>query len=178
MSEIELFELTKNDNLPTLKYKYLTNSFYDVIVLRDNDSWKIELTLTPLLEPLEKTGDITMFKPFIEEPRVFTAVLDDEQVGWIEVGYQNYNNRMRVWQFFVKEKFRRKGVGTLLMNQAIKTAREKGARILVLETQTCNVSAIDFYLRYGFELIGLDIAHYSNEDIEKKEVRLELGLKL
>jgi hypothetical protein len=33
-------------------------------------------------------------------------------------------------------------------------------------------------LNFGFEFVGFDTAAYSNEDIEKKEVRLELGLKL
>ena len=50
--------------------------------------------------------------------------------------------------------------------------------MLVLETQTCDVPAINFYLKFGFELIGFDAAAYSNEDVEKKEVRLELGLRL
>jgi len=57
-------------------------------------------------------------------------------------------------------------------------AKEKRARMLVLETQTCNVPAINFCLKQGFELIGFDTTHYSNKDIEKKEVRLELGLTL
>ena len=64
------------------------------------------------------------------------------------------------------------------MNRAVKVAKEKGARMLVLETQTNKETAIKFYLNFGFKLIGLDIAAYSNEDIEKKEIRLELGLKL
>jgi hypothetical protein len=50
--------------------------------------------------------------------------------------------------------------------------------MLVLETQTNNATAISFYLNFGFEFIGFDSAAYSNEDIEKKEVRLELGLRL
>jgi ribosomal protein S18 acetylase RimI-like enzyme len=64
------------------------------------------------------------------------------------------------------------------MQHAIKLAKEKGARMLVLETQSCNVKAIQFYLKHGYKLIGFDTAAYSNQDIEKKEVRLELGLKL
>jgi hypothetical protein len=50
--------------------------------------------------------------------------------------------------------------------------------MLVLETQSCNVEAIQFYLKHGYELIGFDVAAYSNQDTEKNEVRLELGLKL
>jgi ribosomal protein S18 acetylase RimI-like enzyme len=85
---------------------------------------------------------------------------------------------MRIWELLIKEEHRRKGIGTQLMQHAIKMAKEKGARMLVLETQSCNVKAIQFYLKHGYKLIGFDTAAYSNQDIEKKEVRLELGLKL
>jgi ribosomal protein S18 acetylase RimI-like enzyme len=64
------------------------------------------------------------------------------------------------------------------MNHAVKVAKERGARMLVLETQSCNVPAINFYLKFGFKLIGFDVAAYSNKDVERKEVRLEFGLKL
>lgn len=84
---------------------------------------------------------------------------------------------MRVWELLVEEEFRRKGIGTLLMRHAVNIAQEKGARMLVLETQTCNIPAISFYPKFGFELIGLDTAAHSNEDIDRKEVRLELGLR-
>jgi ribosomal protein S18 acetylase RimI-like enzyme len=50
--------------------------------------------------------------------------------------------------------------------------------MLIVETQSCNVPAINFYLKHGFKLIGFDVTAYSNEDIERKEVRLEFGLKL
>jgi hypothetical protein len=64
------------------------------------------------------------------------------------------------------------------MNHAVAIARQKGARMLVLETQTNNVTAIDFYLRFGFDLIGLDTAAYSDDDVGKREVRLEMGMRL
>lgn len=64
------------------------------------------------------------------------------------------------------------------MDSAIKAAKVKGARMLVLETQSCSVPAVNFYLKQGFTLIGFDSAAYSNEDLERKEIRLELGLKL
>jgi ribosomal protein S18 acetylase RimI-like enzyme len=85
---------------------------------------------------------------------------------------------MRVWEFLVKDGRRRKGIGTLLMNHAAEIARQKQARMLVLETQTNNADAINFYLRFGFHFVGIDIAAYSNDDIAKKEVRLELGFEL
>jgi ribosomal protein S18 acetylase RimI-like enzyme len=174
-----LVELAKTEAyLQELRYRYSTSQYYDVSVRRERGSWKIELALKPLGITLEKGQPGKLFENHIEEPRVFAASLGNRQVGWIELGYDKWNNRMRVWEFLVEEAFRRMGIGTLLMKQAVRIARERGARMLVLETQTCDVPAIDFYLKFGFELIGFDIAAYSNEDIERKEVRLELGLKL
>ena len=84
---------------------------------------------------------------------------------------------MRIWELLVKEEFRRNGIGTLLVDHAVKLSRKRRAKMLVVETQSCNVPAIDFYPKNGFELIGFDVAAYSNEDIKRKEVRLEFGLK-
>lgn len=179
MDKVRIVELSRDDSsLPKLNSRYLTTSFYDLSVVHKPDGWKVELTVKPLEEPLEKSYTGTFFEEHVAEPRVFAAVVDGSQVGWIELGYEKWNNRMRVWEFLVKEEFRRMGVGSLLMELAIKVAKERGARMLVLETQSCNVPAIAFYLKHGFSLIGFDSAAYSNEDIRRSEVRLEMGLTL
>jgi ribosomal protein S18 acetylase RimI-like enzyme len=176
---IVLVELSKNDSyLRAIESKYLTSNYYDVSVHHGVGSWEITLTPKPFEKTLEKNYQGKLFEDHVEEPRAFVAVINNKQVGWIELGYDKWNNRMRVWEFLVEEGFRRRGIGTLLMNHAVKIAKEKGARMLVLETQTNKDAAIRFYSNFGFKLIGFDIAAYSNEDIEKKEVRLELGLKL
>lgn len=179
MEKVKLVELEKGDaSLPILNYRHTIIDYYDLKVFRETESWKMELTLKTLEKTSEKNSESHLFEAHIEEPRVFAAELNGEQIGWIELGYEKWNNRMRVWEFLVREEFRRKGLGTLLMNHAVKLAKEKGARMLVLETQSCNVPAINFYLGFGFEFIGFDAAAYSNEDIAKKEVRLEFGLKI
>ena len=176
---VTLVELQKNDAyLKEIGSKYSTSHYYDVSVLSESGSWRIELVRKPFEKTLDKNYHGKLFEDHIEEPRVFATVCENKQVGWIELGYDRWNNRMRVWEFLVEEEFRKRGIGTLLMNRAVKVAKETGARMLVLETQTNKDTAIKFYLNFGFKLIGLDIAAYSNEDIEKKEIRLELGLKL
>jgi ribosomal protein S18 acetylase RimI-like enzyme len=178
-SDIRLVELSKNDAyLREIGSKYSTSHYYDVSIYRESESWRIALTLKAFANTLDKNYHGKLFEDHVEEPRVFAALLGNKQVGWIELGYDKWNNRMRVWEFLVDEEFRKRGIGTLLINHAVKMAKERGARMLVLETQTNNATAISFYLNFGFELIGLDIAAYSNDDITKKEVRLELGLKL
>lgn len=177
--KIRIVEVPKDSvSLPKLSYRYMSSHYYDLAIYRKIASWSIDLTLRPFEKTFEKTFESKFFEEFVEEPRVFAAEMDGTQVGWIELGYHKWNNRMRVWGFLVKEEFRRKGVGTLLMNCAVAMAKERGARMLVLETQSCNAPAISFYLKRGFELIGFDATAYSNEDIQRKEIRLELGLRL
>ena len=64
------------------------------------------------------------------------------------------------------------------MQTILAEAVQSGARMAVLETQSCNENAIAFYRKNGFEIIGFDLYAYSNTDPERHEVRLEMGKKL
>ena len=70
------------------------------------------------------------------------------------------------------------GVGTALMKRIERAAEDAGARMLILETQSCNENAIAFYKKNGFEIVGFDLYAYSNDDPERHEVRIEMGKKL
>jgi hypothetical protein len=51
-----------------------------------------------------------------------------------------------------------------------------GCRALILETQSCNTGAVRFYLSQGLTLMGFNACEYSNEDLERHEARLEMGM--
>lgn len=70
---------------------------------------------------------------------------------------------------------RSKGVGMLLMNAISDAAKASGARMSVLETQSCNENTIAFYRKNGFEIIGFDVYSYQNADPERHEIRIEIG---
>ena len=76
----------------------------------------------------------------------------------------------------MKPEFRGHGLGAAFLERAKADACQAGARMIVLETQSCNVPAIRFYLKQGFQLIGFDLASYTNDDRQRREVRLEFGL--
>lgn len=78
----------------------------------------------------------------------------------------------------MSEELRRKGVGKRLMDKAKEVAVRQKRRAVILETQSCNTNAIGFYLHQGFELIGFDTCCYTNEDIARREVRVNLGFFL
>lgn len=54
------------------------------------------------------------------------------------------------------------------MNCAKDIAKANNNRAIILETQTCNVNAIDFYHSQGFLFDGIETTCYSNDDIKKK----------
>lgn len=66
-------------------------------------------------------------------------------------------------------------MGTLPRNAISDAAKASGARMSVLETQSCNKNAIAFYRKNGFEIIGFDVYSYQNADLERHEIRIEMG---
>ena len=93
----------------------------------------------------------------------------------IEMCPEEWSNRLLVTELWVSEELRGKGIGRQLMDKAKEIAVSQKRRAVMLETQSCNTNAIGFYLHEGFELIGFDTCCYTNDDIGKKEVRLNLG---
>lgn len=79
---------------------------------------------------------------------------------------------MELW---VSKEYQKQGLGHALLEIAKEQARKEGRRAIMLETQSCNVNAIDFYQHEGFRLIGMDTCCYANDDLLRKQVRLEFG---
>ncbi len=98
-----------------------------------------------------------------------------ELLACIEVCPEEWSNRLMVTELWVCEALRGRGVGKRLMDRAKEIARRQNRRAVILETQSCNTNAIGFYLSQGFELIGFDTCCYTNDDIGRREVRINLG---
>lgn len=176
---IRIVEVKKGSRrLPRLRYAYTTQGHYGLSLSSSSRGWRAALTYRSLPRPLEKKFESRLFAPWIEEPRVFVARVAGDDVGWLETSYEAWNERLRVCELLVEPDSRGCGVGAALMRKAEEVARRKGARMVVLETQSCNVPAIRFYRRCGYELFGFDAFAYSNEDVARGEVRLELGREL
>ncbi len=80
-----------------------------------------------------------------------------------------------VTELWVHESLRRQGIAHQLMAVAKEQAVLEHRRAIILETQSCNVGAISFYQQEGFEPIGIDSCCYSNCDLERREVRINMG---
>ena len=157
----------------TVRYK--TNGYYDICASENG----FALKYVPFEVTAEKSFDDEFFGEWLDDPVAFSAFENGEMIGYVEGAHEGWNNRFRISNICVfDDSMRQKGVRTMLMEQIMKAAEASGARMAVLETQSCNEKAIAFYKRNGFELIGFDLYSYSNTDPERHEVRFEMGKKL
>jgi ribosomal protein S18 acetylase RimI-like enzyme len=109
-----------------------------------------------------KKNHISILKKFLEKwirsrkAQVFVAEVDEEIIGYMiattnklasvfEHGHEIY-----IEGIFVRELFRRKGVGKMLMREVEKWAKEKGIYSLGLNVHVRNKEAVSAYKKIGF----------------------------
>lgn len=175
MKIIELDQKTYQ-NYP-ISYKYTTKFFYDIQIKKKKDI-TIHIKRKKFRRKIEKSFDSELFEHYVQEPICFGIFEKKQLVAVIEGGYDAWNQRFRIYEFLVDPRYRRMGYGKALFEHITTYAKEKGARMLILETQSCNDPAIQFYFSQDLHFVGLDTMCYSNNDIDQREVRLELGKRL
>jgi GNAT superfamily N-acetyltransferase len=72
-----------------------------------------------------------------------------------------------LWDIRVAPGQRHLGIGTGLFRRAADWAREKGCRLLKIETQNVNVPACRFYTRQGCTLGGINRFHYTGDEADE-----------
>ena len=163
-----------------LPFSYTSSFYYDISVTRTEDGFDIPIRKKSFGEPFVRRpedGDFPdrLFADWWEDARAFGIVRDGQLLAVIEVCPETWSNRLMVTELFVREELRGRGYGKKLIGLAKDLTVSGGYRAMILETQSSNVSAVDFYLHEGFELIGFDSCCYSNRDIDRKEVRFDMG---
>ena len=96
---------------------------------------------------------------------LFVACRGEVIVGYGELRAESRNGRARIDNIFVSRPSRGQGVGGRLIEALAEQAtHQPGARCLWLETQNVNYPAVQFYLKMGFRLCGLDETLYQPDD--------------
>ena len=156
-----------------LEFKYTTKYYYDIII-DHNKIFSIELIKKAFEKELDKGFTGKLYEDYLENPSAFALNDNGQVLGYLEVDRESWNNRLRITEILILDKFRGKGYGTILINKAKEIAAKENFREIILETQSCNSKAIEFYIRNGFKINGIDLSSYTNDDLEKREVRLEM----
>ncbi|MBR6507356.1 MAG: GNAT family N-acetyltransferase [Clostridia bacterium] len=183
--EHEIIHLPKESWKGTpILIKYTTEEYYDLETAIEQDGFNVKMVKkkfeTPVTHsPEEYDFPDSLYQDHWEKAEAYGIVNEQdgkkELVACIELCPEEWSNRLMVTELWVADKLHRQGIGTKLMNFAKELAKKQGRRAIILETQSCNVRAIAFYLSQGFELIGYDTCCYTNLDVERHEIRFDFG---
>lgn len=166
--------------------RYTTEDYFDVRIKKkkQGEGYDVELCKckfeTPVSHyPEEYDFPDKLYQEHWEKAYAWGIVEEREDgsglLACIETCPEEWSNRLIITELWVHESLRRQGIGRRLMAIAKKQAVLEHRRAIILETQSCNTGAISFYEQEGFELIGFDSCCYSNRDLERKEVRINMG---
>ena len=128
----------KNTNIRLEKEN---NDFFREWIIEE---WKHHNTVDPIYQ-------LRIIKPeelkFDKNEEYYKIMNDNEMVGFI--GIKNYDKELYLYRFFIDEKNRNKGIGTIALNKIIDMAREQN-KDMTLEVIGDNI-ARDLYERLGFK---------------------------
>ena len=167
--------------------KYTTEEYFDLEIVENTDSFQVQMVKKKFETPVTHTPEEydfpdSLYQNHWEKAEAFGIVSEEngrkQLLACIEICPEEWSNRLMITELWVSDKLQRQGIGTRLMNLAKEKAKEQGRRAIILETQSCNVVAIAFYRSQGFKLIGFDSCCYTNKDVERHEVRFDLGFFL
>ncbi|MDR6487441.1 ribosomal protein S18 acetylase RimI-like enzyme [Chryseobacterium vietnamense] len=163
----KLQKLTYNPSLDWGDNGYTTDIRYVVSSIEFGGSFEFILKekSLPYTKVWETTSeDLEELNTIIEQGNSFGAYLDGEIAGWIICEQRTWNNSFYIENILINEKYRRQGIGIMLIKSAIKEARKLNCRVIELETQNTNYPAIQFYRRMGFNITGLNTRLYENAE--------------
>lgn len=161
----------------TLEFDYTTNYYYDVEIDK-NEIFSIKLVKKTYKREVEKIFTMKLYQDWLEDPAAFILTQDSKIIGYLELDKESWSNRLRISELLIFDEYRHLGYGTILIEKAKDIAQKENFREIVLGTETCDSKAIDFYLKNGFKVNGIDLSFYDNDDVSKKEVRIEMVLKM
>lgn len=153
-------------------FEYITPGYYDLIA---EDEFSFRFDYKRFSEPQNKSFVDELASDWLEKP-ILLGIFNNEQfAGFIEGSIETWNNRFRISNLMVFKEYRKQHLSVQLMNAITKEAKKYNVRMLVLEVLSCNVPAIQCYMKRGFKIIGFDAYAFSNNDIKNHEIRIEMG---
>jgi streptothricin acetyltransferase len=168
---IKIEELKKNvDDVHQVDGTFSINSKL-VLTVKDNIISYTAVDV-PAYKKKYKKDDID-YSEYINNPdkTIYLAYINGEIAGQI-ILRKNWNNYAYIEDIAVDIKYRRKGIGKLLISCAKKWAKKKKLAGIMLETQNNNTAGCTLYKKCGFVLGGLDVYLYTGLHPDTDEIAL------
>lgn len=120
-------------------------------IIRESNEEESELIVDKIVEYNLSKVPIIQESSFIWINRVIVDTYGDIIVG--------INSKMYCWNclyidvLWVKEEYRKEGLGSKILNEIEKVAKGKGCYLIHLDT--FDFQAKDFYIKHGYDLFGI-----------------------
>ena len=138
-----------------VKLEKENNDYFREWIIKE---WKHHNTVDPIYQlKIIKPEELT----FEENEEYYKIMNNDKMVGFI--GIKNYEKQIYVYRFFIDEKYRGQGIGTIALNKMIDTAKQQD-KDMTLEVSGYNM-AKDLYERLGFKTHWTRMVLKINDDI-------------
>jgi ribosomal protein S18 acetylase RimI-like enzyme len=111
---------------------------------------------------LERQTDIAERLNYPEVCFLRVAEEADRIVGMLDAEYTDWNTAVILHNLYVDTYYRSQGLGRRFWALLVRFAKDCEARTIRVETQTNNVPAIQFYLKMGCRVCGIDEALYDD----------------
>jgi GNAT superfamily N-acetyltransferase len=162
--------------LGAIDNSFITNRIYRV----DRDALAFRLEVAAVEPPIWKSYDSVLTDAEQVRPMRHVVVADHEGrlVGVVAADLSEWNRRVRIERIYVAAGWRGQGIGRALVDSVVGFARAVGSWCVWAETQNTNYPAVQFYLRYGFRLCGLDERLYDPATQAREEVALYFAFDL
>jgi ribosomal protein S18 acetylase RimI-like enzyme len=161
-SKIELAECLRLD------HTYVTDHVWQVDVRDDPDDLNVRFRAVrlPRTMDVEYPRDAeSLARVWRQQDCFLVAVSDDVILGYVNMRIDA--NRTRGWinDLVVGRDWRRRGIGSALLEQGLRWASMHRVTQVTLEMQSKNYPAIRFAQTKGFVFCGFNDYYYSNQDI-------------
>lgn len=97
-----------------------------------------------------------------ENSKYIVAKINDEVVGF--AGIKIIIDEADIMNIVVKNNFRKKGIGFLLLQQLIDLSKTLNITSISLEVNEKNIAAISLYKKFNFKEIGIRKKYYNNNN--------------
>lgn len=172
MSNIEIRKVTINDLEELQKIGRLT--FYETFA-SGNTEENMNKYLDEAFSLTKLTTDLSD-----NNAEFYFATLDNKVIGYLKLNFGQSqtelqdNKAVEIERIYVLKEYHGKGVGQLLLDTAIKIARQKNAEYVWLGVWEENHRAINFYKKNGFVEFDKHIFKLGND--EQTDIMMKLKL--
>ncbi|MCD6461722.1 MAG: GNAT family N-acetyltransferase [Thermoplasmata archaeon] len=122
------------------------------------------------LPQVKRLSDRTLGEPY--DPNIFSIIHRTQPEGFIVACYGDEivgfalavreEGWLRILMLSVSERWRRKGIGSALLEEITSRFRGKGLKGITLEVRVSNHEAISFYHKRGFATVELLHGYYTD----------------